>query len=69
MQVITRRVGDALRIADHVRVRIVGIENNRVRLSIDSDEELCLSVASDSQRLADTVPDLAASDCGGSSLA
>jgi carbon storage regulator len=40
MLVLTRRLGEAIVINDHIVVRVIGIEKGKVRLGIDAPTEV-----------------------------
>ncbi len=40
MLILTRRVGEALRIGDEVSVTVLGVKGNQVRIGVDAPKEV-----------------------------
>lgn len=42
MLVLSRKIGEEIVIADHIRVKIVGVQGNRVKLGIVAPEDVTI---------------------------
>jgi len=42
MLVLTRRIGEEIVIADEIRVKIVSVHGDRVRIGIDAPSDICV---------------------------
>ena len=40
MLILTRRIGESLRIGDHVQVTVLGVKGNQVRIGVDAPKDI-----------------------------
>ncbi len=58
MLILTRRVGETVRIGDDVSITVLGVKGNQVRLGIDAPREVAVHREEIYQRILDEGDDL-----------